>query len=107
MLATVIILASVLGVYFGGGFGAMLWLARKGGREMSLGEMTSHDVTIDRYRQLHRMTKWELASRHIRNGGLLSMREYMAWSKEDLIKEVMFDEASTQAERREIANRNR
>jgi hypothetical protein len=45
-----------------------------------------------RERELRKLSKQELAQMHINNGGLLRLSEYMKWTKDELVAEVLFDE---------------
>lgn len=52
----------------------------------------SHTAGDARIRELSRMTKRELAQMHAANVGLMSMADYLKWTKDELIRAVCEDE---------------
>lgn len=55
-------------------------------------QLARRDWADTRYRQLSKMPKHELAAFHRCGGGLLDVREYMGWSKDELVRAVLDDE---------------
>lgn len=56
------------------------------------GQLARRAAAEARYQQLAKMPKFELAAKHRANGGLLSHKEYLGWSKGELVAAVMEDE---------------
>ena len=44
------------------------------------------------YRELRQLPKKQIAQMHIDNGGLMLLSEYMKWTKDELIAEVLEDQ---------------
>jgi len=44
------------------------------------------------YRELRKLSKRQIAQMHIDNGGCMLLSEYMKWTKDELIAEVLEDQ---------------
>lgn len=45
-----------------------------------------------RYSELRKLPKATLAQMHVRNGGIMGLRTYLQWTKDELINAVLEDE---------------
>ena len=44
------------------------------------------------YKTLNKLSKYELAAMHVRNGGLMGLPTYLKWTKDELISVILEDQ---------------
>ena len=55
-------------------------------------------MAIERYKELAKLPKAQLAQMHAANGGLMGLAVYQKWTKDELLRAVIEDEQYMTAE---------